>query len=1328
MLQISIWLGEDSICVVRFIGTTQMSFDIRQLLHSICLQLTLALGRLVDEVPTIYKDLLIYFNNLLETIPGHKGLVILLDSLNMLLPEYGAHLLEWLPRSLRENVKIIVSTQPDMHNILSRLQTDVSINDNNFLEMHEMEVEECVDLLMTLLVKKGRTLTEDQQHWIREVFKECQQPFTAYLVLPHAIKWKSWQQVDPQLLPKSWQEYIYYTLDQLEAKHGKNLVSKALATITASTTGISDCEMEDILSLDDEVLTEVFRGTVPSVLRLPSYNWLKLKHDLKDFLITKDCDGTSVFFWYHRQFVEATKKRYLNTESDRRTIHALLADYFNGVWYSKSKPFNGINLSNKNNCFQDCDRLVPQQPMEFGFKYNNKRYNIRKLEQVPRHLYLAGKLKELDQYILFNYDWIYNKTKAMSLERVLADFMLNPSLQATLVERALRDAQHFIENMVENMGPEITGRLLIYYNTHSNIRDLLQQCDTKGVKNCGLLPVFPYYNIPGSPLRYSLQTKGNPTSFALCGENSQYILCKESPTTKVSVYDLTNGKAKYDIITSIGEMQLTPSGHRIVVVDHIDEKSIKIHCSQTGRFQGQLIPINQVQMKTKQKYKLEKVTVSDSHVCIIITTDKSYVCIADVNTCKFLHVQGLDGRANICHITEDARYIFTNCNDNLLCFDLLTLEQTSATSLGKKPMRMVTNKDSTKAFIINEEEHKIYVLIIKHGVVEFMYKIVVSEAFEDDKLHHLTLSNSQDMLLVHGNENLMVYNINTEKVVCHIDRPTDIPSEFKLPRSGYIDIGFTQASFSPDDKFIIASIFRNIYIWQVANSSLLTTLKAPVGIIDKLFVPNERGEIVTHLQESGEVHVWGLGDALAQIDMLDRLTAPVVEIKVSNDDKTAFIRCTGSDELGVLDIHRGKMVDLLTHEKSVQSFTITAEGGYAFVTTEQSKPGQRNKIWHIETRKIIYEFGDGPSYSVAQQNESSIIALYKDSDTNASFRISSFKLAGTSFDEYRFEETVRHILEPPFVTPDDRYMVVLTADDYIHQNAFYVNPTVCAFSLRTGSNANRFSASDLQNQVKIRRILQIRPCASNSYTVLVFYTNELDIIDIRERTDNPYHHCYGFMLLDVCSGVVVQLIEDFASPQTPLNDFIFTKDVSLGVDDKSNIFDMGTGYYVKQLQENGVCPRCLALNGKIVLYYEGSCLYGLRMADGTRIGHIDAHADISSLTVCGDERTILVGCKDGSVFCFVVVDPEIEKSEDILAGIPSRNGKLEQTNNNVMMRSWDKVNFDKWPQYSRPPSAITNGPTDRDLLKQIRPMSRAVSRTKSNTSLYLNTSKACIIM
>ena len=857
---------------------------------------------------------------------------------------------------------------------------------------------------------------------------------------------------------------------------------------------------------------------------------------------------------------------------------------------------------------------------------------------------------------------------------------------------------------------------------------MIKECDSDGLKYNGFIPNFPYLQVPGHPLRMTFECDDVPTDLALSTDQSRCLMTKKKDSQFIQKFDLITSEKLPDICTSVGEMKITPDGKRLLIMDHITEKAIKIHCSESGQYLGQLIPMNQIQMKAKEKYKMGKLSISNTNVCFTVTTEKSYLCIANLEACRFLEVKGLEGRCCLCQMTPDSRYIFYNVNDKLYSYDMGSLEVVSETALEYTPTQMAFTDMGTRGFMINPNENKVYVFHLNEGYVQMVYKVVLSEHFEEDRMVNLQLSHNQEMLLVQGLNNLVVYNVGTEKVMCHFPRPSDVPKEFKLPRTHTVDLHFTKAAFTHDNKFLIGTIFRQIYVWNVITGRLLTNLQAPVGIIRDLLIPSDRGQIITHQDRFNTIQVWGLGDAIGHVGTLDRQTASVKEVIFTKDDKMAFVGCSESDEIGVLDMKTGQMIDLFTHDSPVAKFSITPDGNHLFVATSPKMPNEANKIWHLNTRKIIYEFGNGPAHNIPLQNENAIVAIHQaDNKFKTPYNVSLFKFNENEFNEIRLQQDVKFVLSEPFLTPEDKYLVILTADSYNDQKAQYDNPTICAISLKASMSMNSFSASDLRHIVRMRRILHIRPY-NNSYTVIALYTNETDLID-GEKRKKGYDHCYGFMIFDVCSGVVCQVIDSFMAPSTPMDQVLFTRDVSHCIDNQSNVFDMANGYYVKNLQpeKEHIPPRCLALGGLVVLYFHGSMLYALRVADGKQVGVVDVHGTITCLGVCHDDRTIVAGCEDGSLVSYAIIDSLLENKNKILPNILSRQRDAEEESGRKSSRSWDKVETSSTPSYSRPPSALSLGPSDRELLKSVRPVPRV--RPTSDTLLYLNTkSKTCVVM
>ena len=1261
--------------MVRFLGTTASSSEITQMLYTVCHQMSLALGQPLQPIPKTFKAVQTAFFNILDNFPSDKNLVILLDALHNMEDKQNGQSLQWLPKILKENVKIVISTLPEVRGILEKLQTLIE-GDEHFVEVLPLVPAECFGILQEMLETTGKCLSPEQQQIAQKAFQSCGLPLYVKLIYRDVKDWKSYSAIKPNSIPRSVKEYINSMFNKLEQSFGKVLVSHSMAYLTASVTGLSDLEMEDILSLDNEVLNEIYGDNGTAMYRSPPAYWLALKHNISDFLMRRECEGVTVNFWNHNQFAEITRDRYLQDKPKQIYIHSILADYFLGAWHGHEKPYNRPLSGNDNRINSEVlatNRLVPSQPHTFNNEQDVVRYNKRMYEQVPRHLFMSGRLSELSDRVMFCYEWLYNKTKSLSLEHVLADFVLNPGVEATLVEKALRDAHAFIAHDTDCMGVEISGRLLAYYNTHSGVRKLIQGCDLSGVKQCGLLPNFSYQMIPGSPLKFTLSCDNAPTNMALAGADCRFVLTKEKSSQIIQTFDLLTGEKVRDICTSIGEMNITPNGEKLLILDHITEKAIKLHSSTTGQYLGQLIPMNQIQMNAKEKYKMGNMCISDRYACFPVSTERSYLCIADLDTCRFIEVKGLDGRCDVCQITPDLKFMFYNVNDTLYVYDINSLEIVSETRVEFAPSQMLFTENVRKGFLINPDENKLYVLHLNDGYIKMMYKVVLKDNFVDDHIVKMQLSQNQEMLLIRGLNNLVVYHVDTEVVKCYLQRPDDVPKDFKLPKTPTMELYFSAASFTHDNKFVISTIFRQIQVWNIATNEILTNLQAPVGVIRDMVVPTERGQIVTNQVNSNILQVWGLGDAIGHVSSLDRQTSSIEKVLFTRDDTTSFIKCKASDEIGVLDMGTGHLLDLYTHESHVENFTITPDGSYLFVscTSRLSKPA--NKIWHVDTRQIVYEFGNVPAHCMALKNENALVSVCQEEKKfNAPYKVSLFHFNDGHFEEFHLQQTVKYVLSEPFVTPEDKYLVILTADGYNDKKAQHVNPTICAIAMKSTMEINCFSANDLRHIVHMRRILHIRPY--NSYTVIALYTNETDPSDGDKRLEG-YKHCYGFMIFDICSGVVCQVIDNFVAPTTPLSDIIFTKDVSLCIDNQSNVFDMANGYYVKNIQpgKENVPPRCLALRGSVALYFENELLYAVRVADGKAIGNVNVHGTITCINVCHDERTVVVGCEDGSLVSYVLIDALLEDHIKLIASIPSRQGQQAKPSSGRSSRSWHKV-------------------------------------------------------
>uniref|UniRef100_A0A915AEJ3 WD_REPEATS_REGION domain-containing protein n=2 Tax=Parascaris univalens TaxID=6257 RepID=A0A915AEJ3_PARUN len=261
----------------------------------------------------------------------------------------------------------------------------------------------------------GRTLTARQWDLVTKALAYCTLPLFVKLIYATVARWKSYSRPQETLLFHSIQEGIHALFDRTENQHGKLLVSHALSYITAARSGLSDSEVEDLISLDDKVLDDIYQYHLPPVRRIPPLLWSRIRADLPGYLSERAADGVIVLNWYHEQFRTTATGRYFKNLNHLLSTHSALADYFLGLWGGVPKPFQYTEMQKQRFGVIEneglADRKVPKQPNIFHSKDGKQiRYNTRKLNELPFHLLRAKRIDELMTLCLFDYEFLYAKS------------------------------------------------------------------------------------------------------------------------------------------------------------------------------------------------------------------------------------------------------------------------------------------------------------------------------------------------------------------------------------------------------------------------------------------------------------------------------------------------------------------------------------------------------------------------------------------------------------------------------------------------------------------------------------------------------------------------------------------------------------------------------------------------------------------------------------------------------------------------------------------------------------------------------------------------------
>ena len=424
------WLSENCVTIVRFLGTSPNTSDIKSTLFSVCEQIcfSYSIPMLLDPAQMEQPHKLFRaFGDLLQTVSDkfatEKPLLVILDSIDQLSPADGVYSMIWLPKCLPANVYFIISTLPRNHRILDNAKQWLGV-ESAFMELPSLSEATAEDIITSYLSKHHRRLTENQFDIVKNSSLSCPTPLYLKLMIDNAVTWKSYTEVDAEETPPTARDAILVLFDKLERKYGTLLVRCSLSYILASK-GISELEMEDVLSCKDELLDNVYRFHDPpieGVVRIPPLLWARVRYDIDEYLVERQVDGKTVMAWYHRLFKQAVGIKYMDMGG---VITIQINEKYFEFGNDLSKLFmaeDGVKrtifLSHRNKKIENADRQVTPQPLVPS--------NIRKLNQVSRLLANSGKFDEIKDFlkeqVQCNFKWLLCKLQGTGVQSVLQDY------------------------------------------------------------------------------------------------------------------------------------------------------------------------------------------------------------------------------------------------------------------------------------------------------------------------------------------------------------------------------------------------------------------------------------------------------------------------------------------------------------------------------------------------------------------------------------------------------------------------------------------------------------------------------------------------------------------------------------------------------------------------------------------------------------------------------------------------------------------------------------------------------------------------------------------
>ncbi|KAL3867039.1 hypothetical protein ACJMK2_044276 [Sinanodonta woodiana] len=971
------WVKGQPATVVRFLGTTPSTSHILLALRSICKQISLLYDADPRNIPTEYPELIDHFKSLLELSTQDRPLILYLDALDQLSPSLEPHKLKWLPTTLPKNTKVVLSLVLNHYYTQQRLSSTFPKTKSNVIEVSQLGDKLSMQVLKDRLHTSGRTITNEQEQIVSDLFTSCSLPLFGRVVYDEISAWKSYMKIKVEKISSSVKEAIHEYYDRLEQQHGRTLVKHALSYLTASREGISEVELLDVLSLDDAALDSIFIYWLPPVRRIPPFLWTRLRMDLDKFLVRRGGDGSDVQVWYHKQFSEVAADRYLKEEDFRKEIHKNLAEYFLGEWSDgKKKSFRyskylKARLALKGDEGSE-DRKVPAQPLVFKDVNNGENivvYNRRKLSELPYHLTLCGLWDILRQTCIFSYKWLMTKLKCFGLQAVVEDLALANSFlhdeEIGAVEDALRIAGPALNLNPASLSLEITGRLLDFFDDKVSIRSLIHECDIDSKKDCAVIAPCQIFDPPISALSRSLEGHSADVAAGVLIRGGSEVV-SISTDGNIKHWDISSGEVIKEIHLPHARVL---SWNRIEVL--VDRNESHVVCkSKRNIVNYDIISLDSFQVVFSNQSKIlnsfHRLCMSGKFVCM----DNAVFSIAEGKKIHDINEYRKLTKFVVVNISMDEKFLLLGMTGSVEMFDIETARKVKNLPTDNVASCIQLSKDGRLAIIGQSVDCKIRIFdmyrkakTFGQQIVEYDSKVAFPDAefFEDnydtEEVSEISISNNGKSFvsLIKGKY----------AIVWSLENVSRKPLFLSLPIiEGPVTYYFSMF-FSSDDRYILAAgLSPKISVLEAASGKLLSSFAAHQNDLHELLVSRHSNMVISIAHGDPTMKQWDM-EQIVKMGQMSTMRNPSVSahsIAFSKQDNIVFICRVYPRKsqkayhfidyfgIDILDLSKGTPRELIPFDRygPFRSLTVSKDSSIMVIMTGMESSGN---IHVIDTRR-----------------------------------------------------------------------------------------------------------------------------------------------------------------------------------------------------------------------------------------------------------------------------------------------------------------------------------------------------------------------------------------
>ena len=276
-------LRDECVLVVRYVGLTPDSATSHGLLAGICSQMDRVLGRNFVS-PVDHPDLVIYYRELLVKLERDTRLwIVAVDDLDLLL-SWSEQVsqsddLSWISAELPVNV-VFVGTLTAVSKRERQATLGKGIPSENYIRVPNLDDRQLERFVNPEYEKAKKVSLSSRQINLLNVMRTSSSPMFCVLLLENTKQRSPDATLCADVLGGDPGSAVVSRLEMLEERYGVQTVSGVLRYLCATPTGITELELLDVLSCDNDVVTRLIDVTNADQIRFPYVVWLRMKSEL----------------------------------------------------------------------------------------------------------------------------------------------------------------------------------------------------------------------------------------------------------------------------------------------------------------------------------------------------------------------------------------------------------------------------------------------------------------------------------------------------------------------------------------------------------------------------------------------------------------------------------------------------------------------------------------------------------------------------------------------------------------------------------------------------------------------------------------------------------------------------------------------------------------------------------------------------------------------------------------------------------------------------------------------------------------------------------------